>query len=330
MPVVHFRRGGFIESSHRIEAVAVDTAGRLILAADRPHMRTFWRSGAKPFQIIPFVLKGGMERFGITERELAIMVSSHSGDGFQLELVKSILGKMQLGPEDLACGTARPLDVGIAQELYKNGIPYAALHNDCSGKHSAMLGLALLTGAPLKGYTDPDHMVQQLLRLAVARSAGIPVEEIEEGIDGCGVPTFRLPLYNMALAYARLSNPSEEHWQKSQGCMVRVRDAMRNNPDCIGGKNRFETILMEVTGGRLIAKLGAEASFCIGNCPKGEGLVFKVIDGGARALEHFGIGILRRMNWISGDEEAVLLSHFPPVIKNDHRQVVGAVEVQWE
>jgi len=330
MPVVHFKRGGFIESSHHIEAVAVDGMGRLILSAERPHLRTFWRSGAKPFQIIPFILKGGIERFGLTERELAVMVSSHSGDSFHLELVQSILGKMQLGPEYLACGTARPLDAGIAQELYKSGIPYTALHNDCSGKHSAMLGLALLTGTPLAGYTDPDHLVQQLMRLSVARSAGISVKELEEGTDGCGVPTFRLPLYNMALAYARLSNPVEEHWQESHACMVQVRDAMRNHPDCIGGRNRFETLLMEGTCGRLIAKLGAEASFCIGCCPRGEGLVFKVIDGGARALEHFGIRILKRMNWISDDEEAVLLRHFPPSIKNDHKQIVGSVEVQWE
>lgn len=330
MPKVHFKRGNFIESSHQIEAVVVDRAGRLILAKDRPHYRTFWRSGAKPFQILPFLAHGGMEKFNLTERELAVMVSSHSGDEFHLQLVKSILSKMGLNPENLACGVAEPLDTVIARELYKDGRPYSALHNDCSGKHSAMLGLALLTGAPLAGYTDPGHKVQRMMRYAVARSAGLAESEMDEGVDGCGVPTFCLPLYNMALAYARLSDPTDEDWQGRRADVTRVRDAMRSNPDCIGGRGRFETVLMEATGGRLIAKLGAEASFCIGSCPTGQGLVIKVIDGGRRALEHFGINVLKRLDWITAEEEAVLLKQFPPEIRNDHKQVVGSVEVEWD
>lgn len=330
MPKVHFKRGSFIESSHQIEAIAVDRAGRPVLATARPCYRTFWRSGAKPFQILPFLAHGGMEKFNLTERELAVMVSSHSGDEFHLRLVRSILGKMGLGPADLACGVAEPLDAAIARQLYKDGRPYSALHNDCSGKHSAMLGLALLTGAPLAGYTAPGHPVQRMMRSAVARSAGLAEGEMDEGVDGCGVPTFCLPLCNMALAYARLSDPTDEDWQDRRADAVRIRDAMRGNPDCVGGCGRFETVLMETTGGRLIAKLGAEASFCLGCCPTGQGLVFKVIDGGRRALEHFGIHILRRLDWITAAEQAALLKHFPPEIRNDHQQVVGSVEIEWD
>lgn len=330
MSIVHFKRGNHIESSHRIETVVVDRAGRLALAKDRPHYRTFWRSGAKPFQILPFLAHGGMEKFDLTERELAVMVSSHSGDEFHLRLVRSILGKMGLSPENLACGVSEPLDAAIARQLYKDGRPYSALHNDCSGKHSAMLGLALLTGAPLAGYTAPGHPVQRMMRSAVAQSAGLTEGDMDEGVDGCGVPTFCLPLYNMALAYARLSDPTDEDWQDRRADAVRVRDAMRNNPDCVGGRGRFETVLMETAGGRLIAKLGAEASLCIGACPAGQGLVFKVIDGGRRALEHFGIHILRRLDWITAQEQAALLKQFPPEIRNDHHQLVGSVEVEWD
>ncbi|MDR3563057.1 MAG: asparaginase [Negativicutes bacterium] len=330
MPLVHFKRGGFIESSHRIEATAVDAAGRLILAAERPGLRTFWRSGAKPFQIAPFVTGGGLERFGLSERELAVMVSSHSGDGFHIELVTGILAKLGLGPEYLACVVAQPLDKDIAREMYKKGEPYSPLHNDCSGKHSAMLGLALLRGAPLDGYIRPEHPVQEEMRAAVARAAGLAVADMEEGVDGCGVPTFRIPLYNMALAYARLSRPEAGHWGEGQAAMARIHDAMGRHPECVGGRGRFESELMALTGGRLIAKLGAEASFCIASCERGEGLVFKVVDGGGRALEHFGVRLLRRLEWITAAEEATLLERFSPIILNDHRQVVGTVEVDWD
>lgn len=330
MPVVNYLRGGYIESSHDIEAVAVDREGRLVFSAGWPHFRTFWRSGAKPFQMLPLVAAGAMERFGLTDRELAVMVSSHSGDAFHVELVTGILAKLGLGPEQLACGCAQPLDPDIAREMYKSGTPYSALHNDCSGKHSGMMALALAEGLPLEGYVGGDHPVQRTMRAAVARAAGLTPAGLEEGVDGCGVPTFRLPLFNMALAYARLAEPRTEEWGEWLAAARRVRDAMRTNPDCVGGRGRFETVLMEVTGGRLVAKLGAEAGFCVASCPDGQGLAYKVRDGGKRALEPFGITALRRLGWLTAAEEAELWRRFPTAIINDRGETVGAAEVVWE
>jgi L-asparaginase II len=330
MALVHYTRGGHIESSHCVQAVATDRAGRLLFSAGWPHLRTFWRSGAKPFQLIPFVAGGGVERFGLTDRELAVMASSHSGDDFHVELVQSILAKLGLSPADLECGAAQPLDAAIAREMYKNGSPYAPLHNDCSGKHAGMLGLALLIGAPLAGYVRPDHPVQQAARTAVARATDLPAAAIEEGVDGCGVPTFRLPLFAMALAYARLGTPVAADWGEWQPHVARIRDAMRLAPDCVGGRGRLETALMEVTHGRLVAKLGAEAGFCLACCDSGQGLAYKVRDGGQRALAPFGLAVLSQLGWLSAAEAAELHKRFPATITNDRGETVGAAEVQWD
>jgi L-asparaginase II len=50
----------------------------------------------------------------------------------------------------------------------------------------------------------------------------------------------------------------------------------------------------------------------------------------AKTREHFGIHVLRRLDWITAEEQAALLKHFPPEIRNDHQQIVGSVEVEWD
>lgn len=324
---VIFSRGGYAESCHRVHAVAVEKTGNVFFQAGDADYRTFWRSGAKPFQVLPFLAAGGRERFGLTGAELALMCASHSGEIFHTEGVKGILSKMGLSCDALECGTAEPLDPMVARELFRQGKPFSPLHNDCSGKHCGMLGLAILKGYKLCGYSAADHPVQISVRASVAKAAAVMPEAMDAGLDGCGVPTFSLPLVNMARAYARLVLQEETFWGEDCENVAGVRDAMREYPENVGGTGRFETVLMQVTRGRLLAKLGAEASFCISHCAEGAALVFKVEDGGMRALPHFGIQVLEKLAWIDAVEKQALLQVFSPLIRNDHGQTVGSVEV---
>lgn len=326
MAFVRYTRGGLTESVHQIHAVATNAAGSVLWSSADCNYKTFWRSGAKPFQILPFLTRGGRERFNLTNRELAVMVSSHSGADIHTELVAGILGKMGLTPGALGCGASQPLDEVIARDLYKRGAGYTALHNDCSGKHAGMLGLALLAGLPLEGYIEPEHQVQAMMREAVADAARLQPEEMGLGVDGCGVPTFYLSILNMALSYARLGCPVKGEWRDMYEHVEQVRKAMIENPDCVGGAGRFETVLMEVTQGRLVAKLGAEAGFCIGDA-SGVGLSYKISDGGGRALPHFGIAVLRHLDLITAAEQVELKKYFPDRLRNDHHQQVGSIEV---
>lgn len=327
MAYVHYNRGGLPESLHQIHAVAVDTAGRVVWSSGEAGYQTFWRSGAKPFQILPFLVRGGMQRFSLTRRELAVMVSSHSGAVLHTDMVTGILRKMDLAPEALCCGAAQPIDEVVARELYKRGEAYTPLHNDCSGKHAGMLGLALMEGFSLTGYMETAHPVQVLMRDAVAMAARVLPEAMGQGIDGCGVPTFYLPICNMALAYARLGKPAEGGWGEDCGYAEQVRAAMIENPDCVGGHGRFETVLMQVTKGRLVAKLGAEAGFCIGDV-SGLGISYKIVDGGGRALPHIGIAMLKQLDLITATEQSDLKEWFPDSIRNDQQQSVGTIEVE--
>ena len=89
--ILNYTRAGHVENIHRADIVAVNSKGDIVKELGNGKLPMFWRSAAKPFQALPFVKNGGMEKYNITSRELALLVSSHSGEAFHVELVEGIL-----------------------------------------------------------------------------------------------------------------------------------------------------------------------------------------------------------------------------------------------
>ena len=78
-------RGGAVESVHYGSVAVVDRDGRLLYAAGDPEALTFTRSALKPLQALPFVAGGGVERFGFTTPQVALLCASHSGEPRHVE-----------------------------------------------------------------------------------------------------------------------------------------------------------------------------------------------------------------------------------------------------
>ena len=72
---------------------------------------------------------------------------------------------------DLACGPHEPLSNRGAKLLRDAGERPTRLHNNCSGKHAAMLACAHTAGWPMFGYERSDHDVQKCCLSSVAHSA---------------------------------------------------------------------------------------------------------------------------------------------------------------
>jgi len=322
--LLQYTRGGKVESRHRADIAVVDVNGKSIWGFGESTRPMFWRSAAKPFQLMPFLLRGGMDAFGITSEEVAFMVSSHSGEARHVELAHTILNKIGLTIGALDCGPAKPMSSKVAKELMVQQKPYEAVHNACSGKHSGMLALATMLKVVIEGYTELGHPVQQLMHQAVADAANLKKDQVDTGIDGCGVPVFYLPLYNMAWAYARLSKPEQGCWGEGESVVRTIRDAMLKYPQVVAGSKRFDTVLMDITKGRILAKIGAEALYCLAT--DGLGITFKIDDGSYRAVAPAGIAILKKLDLISQTEHQELLRHFPPILKNHRGDVIGTVE----
>ncbi len=327
--LLQYTRGGKVENIHRGDIIAVDAMGKIVDCVGDPKKKMFWRSAAKPFQALPFVQKGGLDAFGITQKELAILVSSHSGEPMHVELIEQILAKLKLTTGVLDCGPARPMNSRAAKALTENHQKPQPVHNACSGKHSGMLALGSMLNISLENYTKPEHEIQKIMHKSVAMAAKIAESDLEIGIDGCGVPVFYLPLYNMALAYARLAVPEKAQWGEYEDSVRKIGDAMSAYPEIVGGTGRIDTIVAQMTKGRVIAKIGADAVYCLASRELGVGAAFKIEDGSYSAINPMVIGVLKHLNFITDEEHQELLEKFPPILKNHRGDVIGTIETMF-
>src|SRR5256885_5733080 len=188
--LVEVTRGPIVESRHRGHVAAVDGAGQLVAYLGDPDTVTYLRSSAKPFQALPLVTSGAADRFGFTEKEIALACASHSGEPIHTETVLSMLNKIGLEPDALKCGTHEPFSAEVTRRLRERGEAPNVLQNNCSGKHAGMLALALHLGASTETYDEPSNEVQLTIGKTVSRFCGIAIENIAVGTDGCGVPVF--------------------------------------------------------------------------------------------------------------------------------------------
>jgi L-asparaginase II len=279
-------RGEVVEAVHDVHVAVVDAGGRLVARNGDPDLVTFWRSAAKPFQALPLVADGVMERFGLTDADLALACASHSSEPGQVARVREFLAKVGCSERDLLCGPHPPLSERVAQDYQTRGLRLTAVYSNCSGKHAGMLALARHHGWPTAFYTRLEHPVQQRCLVEVSRWTDVPAAEIKTGVDGCGVVCFGMPLRNMALAYARLAiadfglriadSQGARPMRNPQSAIV---ESMLRHPELVAGEGRPCTDLMCAHPGRVIAKVGAEGVYCALLPQEGLGVALKVADG---------------------------------------------------
>lgn len=292
-PVLEVTRGQIVESTHYGCIAVVDSHGKLLASYGDPQTVAFMRSSAKPFQALPFVERGGVEHFGLSEKELALACASHEGSDEHVRVAESILSRAGLGASHLQCGAHLPGDVEAYKRLIKTDEAPTPVRNNCSGKHAVMLAHAKMRGLPLESYLGIDHPIQQDILASFAEMCLLPSNQVELGIDGCSAPNFAVPLYNSALAFARLCDPHDLPETRTNACR-KITAAMTSHPEMISGPTEFDCCLMQVGAGVIVCKRGAEGYQAIGVMPgalspdsPGIGITLKIMDGdlGQRRLD---------------------------------------------
>jgi L-asparaginase II len=326
-PTVEVTRGDRVESRHRGSVAVVAPSGRLIASHGDPDQFIYLRSAAKPFQLAPFVASGHFDAYDFPNptESLAVMAASHAGEDRHLRTVQALLRAGGLTRDVLACGMHPPFDRETAERLIRDGEPLTPLRHNCSGKHAGMALHAKAAGWPVETYWQPDHPIQRLALEAVAVLSGVPVRQIAQATDGCGVVTFGLPLRGLALAFARFADPSGVADPSLRSALERIRDAMMAHPEMVGGERRqFDTSVMRAAPGSLASKGGAEGvqavAILAGGHSRGKGslgLAVKIEDGdGARRAR--GVTTIESLHQLGALDEAALsrLADFasPPIL----------------
>lgn len=203
------------------------------------------------------ILSGAAGFYGFDDKELAIMCASHRGEACHIKVLESIAGKMGLELESLHCGITEPFSRSSAINLYKGGDSLTPLYCNCSGKHLGMISVCKKKGYQREGYYRIEHPVQQEALEILSKFTDINKDDIIIGVDGCTVPVHGIPLYNMALAYARFAKPSVLGSEYAYS-VSRVADAIVNNPEMISGKNAFCIDLILAGKNEIVGKVGAD------------------------------------------------------------------------
>jgi L-asparaginase II len=148
-------------------------------------------------------------------------------------------------------------------------------------------------------------------------------DEIGQAVDGCGVVEFSLPLRNMALAFARLAASIRD----GEDVATRIHHAIRSRPFLIGGSDRFDSILIEETDGRVISKIGAEGVHSVAIPEQGIGFAVKVEDGAMRAQFPAVIRLLQLFDALPATLPPRLADLSKRGIRNTRGECVGEIRM---
>lgn len=334
-PLVELTRGGIVESIHLGALAAVDSDGILLAAFGNSDMVSFPRSSMKPFQALPLVENGGMEAFGLTDEELAIICASHAGTNEHVRVLKSIHQKVGLQLSDLQCGVHWPIDKETTFQMRLLGETPDSYRHNCSGKHSGMLTQAKLLEQSLDDYLTPVHLVQQNIRRAVSSMCGIHRDDMIFGVDGCSAPVYAMPLSSFAWAIARLVDPVNLDEERQIACQ-RITSAMIAYPEMVAGPGQLDSVLMQVMNGKVIAKGGAEGYQLIGVMPgaiaensKGIGIAFKIADGdpSRRATQRVVVEMLKALGFEVEMASEAFASFNQPILRNFRGIEIGNIRL---
>jgi len=275
VPLITQLRNGEPDLAHVGFACIVDDKGKCRWSLGDPHTPAFFRSSAKPLQALAMVECGAADALGLDAADLAIVCGSHAGAPDQAEQVGKLLAKIGLAPDALGCGDG--------------------LMDQCSGKHAGMLTACRHLKMPIETYLRADHPWQRRMLAVVCEWCAADPESVPQAVDGCSAPTFSLPVYNMALGFARLARAAE-----NPGAAARLLAAMPEYPAHTGEPDMRAFGLEGVKplfSAALITKGGANGLHCAALPGLGLGFAMKVVDGATaprwpvltRALEIAGL-----------------------------------------
>lgn len=305
-------RDGRTQAAHTGHAILVGRDRKALRSWGDPRSGAYWRSAAKPLQALPFVETGAFDALGLDEGHLAIACASHNGEPAHVAAARRLLAAAHLSEADLGCGAHEPMG-GPALAGPKPPGGWSAIHNNCSGKHAAMLAAARHNGWPTRGYLDPEHPLQRAIRGVVGEATGEPVAW---GTDGCSAPCFWSSLEGMARAFL---------WLAERPAGRRILGAMAAHPHAIAGTGMWDTAFLSAGKGRWVGKVGAAGLYVAVHLDRGEAFACKLTSGSSEARDRAAANIAKAAGWLDAEAEAALKPFLTPELKTWNGKAVGTV-----
>lgn len=313
---VQVLRNQLLESEHQVDWVAMNFAGEIVGSSGDIQQKIFPRSAIKMIQVLPFLKKKFEMNQSISDEEIACACASHSGESQHLHVVDNWLKRLNLNSEHLHCGPQPPYDESTWRQMLESKIAPTRLHNNCSGKHTAMLEYSQLLGADVKSYYDVNHPVQKEIRSLISSMANEDI--LEWGTDGCGIPTWRFSLVGFARVMSRFGQQS----LKENTIEQKVFKAFTRFPELTSGHKNFCAQVMVLNPEKILVKVGAEGMMTAVLADKKISIVLKTKDGTKRAAEVAIAALIEKFN---PELKSALNPFAQPKIFNWAGEAVGSI-----
>ena len=292
--LISYIRNGLEEQAHQGIILHLNKEGIIKRIGEDNKYKFYQRSCMKPLQLVTLIDLGIDKKLSLTTEEIAVCTASHTGDIIHQELVKSVLNKIDCTEDDLLCPAHLPLSIEERKRLILNKEKETKLHNNCSGKHAAMLAICKEKGFSIKDYKDISHPLTELIINRVCELCETDKKDIIISKDGCGLPVIATTLEQLGKGYLNLFlDPKYKP----------LKDAFLLHPYIIGGNNRLDTDIIKTSKSTLIAKVGAGGLCVIVNPVKKECIVVKIEDANMEARAFVVINALIQKNWPDDNRE---------------------------
>lgn len=277
-----------------------------------------WRSCMKHLQLA--ALYEIVDYFDLSEHEIAVACSSHAGEDFHVEAVRSILKKANIGEDKLLCPAEPPIDKSSYKNLIRQNKTPLPVHNNCSGKHAAILAYCKMKNINLENYLSENHPVNRHIISKICKYTELNPQDLIIGTDGCKLPVIAAPLKNLAKGVLKVIL-SEEY--------RKIADAIVKYPEYNGGTLRADSLINKYSEGKIIAKTGAGNIATLTDTVNKECTVIKVSNPDNNARNAIMVEFLRqkkiltdkdansifqKLNLNSNEEKFEFIRYFPEKI----------------
>ena len=271
------------------------------------------RSCMKPLQLA--AISEIFDAFDFSDKEIAVCSASHTGEDFHIKTILGILAKIGLTEKNLLCPVQNPLSINAQESLIRCNQKPSAIHNNCSGKHAAMLAYCVLKGYNIENYTDINHPLQKKVLNFVSNICDIQIDKTKITRDGCTLPVLAMPLKNLAIGFLNLCND-----------FPKIVSAILNNPYYFGGQGRLDSELIVAGNKNLVAKVGAGNICCVVDLNEQVAFVIKLSDGDNFSRGLILTKILNDFDKLLDFENSNLYKLFSKNLVDEKNNIVGEIK----
>ncbi len=294
-------RGNIVESHHEVKCYIGSSKGERLFSTNNENDLIYPRSSIKIFQGIPFANSKAIDFYKLNKKQIALSCSSHCGENFHILELKKWLKKTKLKTFNLKCGIHNPIDKQSSEKLFMSRIKPYQLHNNCAGKHLAMLSSCLVNKFPIRNYLDFNHPHQKNIRKVFSQFTESNILKKNYGIDGCSAPQYAFRIKELAKALSNLLKSYNGDFDYSENIQILINSIITNSL-FIGGSKNLDSNLIKISNKKIFCKGGAEGVFLFIHLTKGVYGIFKVKDGNERVLPSVVYTLFKKLNILNQQE----------------------------